>query len=125
MKTKTPLPSPLRLPSMLIRRRSIHWRWCVHALLAVGLLLVAGCGTGTSGKKHEPFFTSGSREADQRASQSMAKAEQMAGSGEGAGEKGAKKAKTADGASGDGKAAQVETKLALFERLGGEKGLNA
>ena len=61
----------------------------------------------------------------------MAKDEQLAGSGEGAGEKGAKKAvaakPTADGqvAKGTNNAAQVEGKLALFDRLGGEKGITA
>ena len=129
MKTQTPLLNPQHLTPRLTRSRlgRCCWNvnWFIDALLFIGLLSVVGCGAGTIGKKQEPFFTSGSREADQRASQSMAKAEQMAGSGEGAGEKGAKKAKSAEGASGETKAAQVETKLALFDRLGGEKGLNA
>ena len=100
-------------------------------LLLAGLIGVAGCGSAKSAKKKDDFFTSGSREADQRAGQRMAKDEQLAGSGEGAGEKGAKKAeatKPAVGAQGDkgtNKAAQVEGKLALFDRLGGEKGITA
>jgi len=44
--------------------------------------------------KNRDFFTSGSREADQRASQRMAKEEQLTGSGEGAGEKGVKKSRS-------------------------------
>lgn len=100
-------------------------------LLAAALIGCVGCGTFTNGKKKDEFFTSGSREADQRADQRMAKDEQLAGSGEGAGEKGAKQAvATKPDANGQGdnatnKAAQVEGKLPLFDRLGGEKGIIA
>jgi hemoglobin len=82
-------------------------------------------------KQNRDFFTSGSREADQRASQRMAKDEQLAGTGEGAGEKGVKKAVPAaagsegSGAAGTNKAAQAQEKLSLFDRLGGEQGLTA
>jgi hemoglobin len=96
----------------------------VLASLLLGLVL-GGCGSGTMGKKKQDFFTSGSREADQRASQRMAKAEQLGGGGEGSGEHGVKKARPSGGASADGTAARVETKLALFDRLGGERGLAA
>jgi len=49
---------------------------------------------GKGGKKeNRDFFTSGSREAEPACSQRMAKDEQLTGSGEGAGEKGTKKAK--------------------------------
>jgi hemoglobin len=99
----------------------------ILSLFLAAIAATAGCGGGTPEKQHRDFFTSGSREADQRASQRMAKDEQLAGSGEGAGEKGVKKAKaenpTAEGATN--KAAQVEGKLALFDRLGGEKGIAA
>jgi hemoglobin len=108
--------------------------WSGILLLAVGLTLVAGCGGGgggsTSEKKGTEFFTSGSREADQRASQRMARDEQLSGQGEGAGEKGAKKAKgaaqdaTGKEVGGTNKPAQVEGKLALFDRLGGEPGIS-
>lgn len=95
-------------------------------ILAAALTVAIGCGSAKVGKKKDDFFTSGSREADQRASQRMAKAEQLSGSGEGSGEKGVKKAvAVAEGAGGTNKAAQVEGKLALFDRLGGEKGLAA
>jgi hemoglobin len=90
---------------------------------------MVGCAAKAR-KENQEFFTSGSREADQRAQQRMARDEQLAGSGEGAGEKGVKKAKPAK-ASGDGassgttnKPAQVEGKLALFDRLGGESGIS-
>ena len=95
-------------------------------LLSAALAAMVGCGTLKSGKKKDEFFTSGSREADQRASQRMAKAEQIAGSGEGTGEKEVKTAKPAgEGSPGEAKPAQAEGKLALFDRLGGEKGLTA
>ena len=100
-----------------------------RALLAswivVGALLaVAGCHSKPVSQSTD-FFTSGSKEADQRASQRMAKAEQLEGAGEGAGEKGVKKAKKAEEDGGTNKAAQATNKLALFERLGGEKGLTS
>ena len=95
--------------------------------LATALCGTVGCGGKAAKKENRDFFTSGSREADQRASQRMAKDEQLTGSGEGAGEKGVKKAKrvadsTAPGATN--KAALVEGKLALFDRLGGEAGIS-
>src|SRR5437016_2879121 len=89
---------------------------------------LAGCGAGKIEKQHKDFFTSGSREADQRASQRMAKEEQLAGSGEGAGEKNAKKASRGGGegapSGGTNKAAQATEKMALFDRLGGEGGIS-
>jgi len=97
------------------------------ALVALSALL-AGCGMGSAQKpEKKQFFTSGSREADQRASQRMAKEEQLTGSGEGVGEKNVKKAKpaagSATGETGTNIGAQAEGKLALFDRLGGEQGL--
>ena len=90
---------------------------------------LVGCGGGSTQKQNHDFFTSGSREADQRASQRMAKEEQLTGTGEGSGEKGVKKAKATgagETASGEGtnRAAQAEGKLSLFERLGGEAGVS-
>src|SRR5437016_3497795 len=114
-----------------------RYLWAVRPVtaffLTVLIMALAGCGTAKVGKKKDDFFTSGSREADQRASQRMAKAEQLSGSGEGAGEKGVKKAvpaqTTADTGqatnTGTNKAARVEGKLALFDRLGGEQGIVA
>ena len=97
-------------------------------LLVTTFIPTIGCRNKPQ-KQNRDFFTSGSREADQRASQRMAKDEQLTGSGEGAGEKGVKKAtKTGDSGSQSGstnKAAQATEKQALFERLGGEQGLNA
>src|SRR5215218_6788366 len=102
-------------------------KWSLVLVIAIG---VTGCGSAKAGKKKDDFFTSGDRAADQRASQTMAKHEQMSGTGEGAGEKDDKKAK-AEKKEGDGsaasvsnKAATVEGKMALFERLGGTPGIS-
>jgi hemoglobin len=96
-------------------------------LLSTSLIALLSCSSSSARKKNNDFFTSGSREADQRASQKMAQQEQLAGSGEGTGEKGVKRAKARDdGAAPDAsQAVVVEGKLALFDRLGGEKGLAA
>jgi hemoglobin len=92
------------------------WFSSARCLLVVAALLVSaiGCGTGGQKKKQNDFFTSGSRDADQRASQRMAKAEQIAGTGEGTGKKDEKKSEK-----------EQEQKLALYERLGGEAGVGA
>jgi len=89
------------------------------APLALLLLLsaVMGCGSGKATKKQDDFFTSGSREADQRASQRMAKDQQIAGSEPG------KDAKVKPGT--NGVPAQAEGRLTLFDRLGGQQGLTA
>ena len=83
-------------------------------LIAAATLLL-GCGTTEKNNKQNEFFTSGNREADQRASQRMAKAEQLAGSGEGSGEKEKKDKKTGE--------QKEEQKKSLYERLGAEPGL--
>jgi hemoglobin len=93
------------------------------------IALTAGCGTGTHQKQNDEFFTSGSREADQRASQRMAQAEQLSGSGEGSGEKGVKQATPASSDPNSDRmstntAARASGKLALFDRLGGEAGIS-
>ncbi len=101
------------------------------ALAATALGLTVGCGSPKEDKQNSQFFTSGSREADQRASQRMAKAEQLEGSGEGAGDKAKKsteKEKKVDGKtieekSGASNKEEVEKKLTLYERLGREEGI--
>lgn len=81
-----------------------------------------GCGTGRKSNTNNEFFTSGDRAADQRASQRMAQAEQLEGSGEGTGEKDkGKKVKEAAGANNEGE--KAPGKVSLFERLGGEAGI--
>lgn len=79
------------------------------------LFLGAGAsavGCGSTDRKDDEFFTSGNREADQRAEQRIAKDQQNKGDGEGRG----------GGAAAE--KAQAEKK-SLYERLGGEKGLTA
>lgn len=89
------------------------------SLLAAGFMV--GCASGNPEKEKDAFFTSGSREADQRASQRMARDEQLKGTGEGTGEENVKKATE----NGDAKGARTEGKLTLFERLGGQEGIAA
>jgi len=96
-------------------------------LLALAVVATIGCGSATAQKQNRDFFTSGSREADQRASQRMAKNEQLTGGGEGACEKGVKKASKGGGdvaGGGTNTAAQAQGKLSLFDRLGGEAGIS-
>jgi hemoglobin len=95
------------------------------------LVYLVGCGATPAKKANTNFFTSGSREADQRASQRMAQSEQLTGSGEGSGEKGVKKAEvkkadagTASAGGTTNKAAQATEKLSLFDRLGGAPGIS-
>ena len=81
----------------------------IPTILAAAILglFSLGCGGGAEQKQNKDFFTSGDREADQRADQRMAKSEQLKGGGEGAGDKSAK----------------AEDKKSLYDRLGGEKAI--
>jgi hemoglobin len=117
----------------------IHQHLGAIAMIAVCCVCI-GCRASPAQKAKGDFFTSGSRDADQRASQKMAQAEQLSGQGEGAGEKGVKKAsakKNAEqqqqkseqtGAPADAnntnKAVKAESKVALYERLGGAPGIS-
>src|SRR5688500_10389443 len=76
----------------------------------VMLTLLIGCGGGET-KEDPDFFTSGNREADQRAEQRMAKAEQMN-----------PKEESSNAPSEKANAADAK-KLTLYERLGGQEGL--
>jgi len=98
--------------------------WVAFAVALVALVALTGCGTSSAEKERDEFFTSGNREADQRAHQRMAKDEQLAGSGEGAGEKGKKKVAVGASASAGGGMDIIQGKQALFERLGGEGGIS-
>jgi truncated hemoglobin YjbI len=83
-----------------------HRRWPLRAvtplLLVLVLILPLGCGIGRRGEEREGFFTSGSREADQRADQRIPRADQM-------------------GRNGD----EDEEVATLFDRLGGDSAINA
>ena len=83
------------------------------ALFAALFALFFGAyGCGSTDRKDDEFFTSGNREADQRAEQRIAKDQQNKGDGEGR------------GGSAAAQKAQEEKK-SLYERLGSEKGLQA
>ncbi len=71
-------------------------------LSAVTVLLALLAGCGNKEKQDRDFHTSGSREADQRAEQQVAKVQQLRGEG------------------GD----EAAPKKSLFDRLGGDKGVN-
>jgi hemoglobin len=90
----------------------LNWVLAVM-VLSVGAGLMIGCGSEQ--KKDRGFFTSGDREADQRADQRMAKAEQLEGGPN-------KESNTQKQPSG---AKESTEKQALYERLGGEKGIQA
>lgn len=83
-------------------QRPVHRAWLSFTVSAG--LLAAGCGI-TEQRERDEFFTSGSREADQRAGQRMARAEQLAEAANGAQER----------------AAVAEEILPLYDRLGGEE----
>ena len=122
---------------------NIRWGVCLLLIFALALGGLTGCGTSKPKGASRDFFTSGSREADERASQTMARQEQLTGEGEGSGEKGLKKAKVknspakdknspgeaknspeAMATGGTNKAAQATGKMSLFDRLGGESGIS-
>ena len=84
------------------------------AIVGLSFAVVAGCAGGPE-KQDRDFSTSGSREADQRADQRMAKSEQLTGGNNDGGKK-------VDKASG---ANVAEDKKTLYERLGSEAGANA
>lgn len=88
-------------------------------LTAAACLAFAGCGMGKK-KQSQPFFTSGNREADQRAEQRVSKTQQMKGTGEEG--QGAESGKESKGAEASGK--QTASK-SLYDRLGGDQGIEA
>jgi len=98
----------------------------VVLLLLLQVVFVTGCGGTKPQAQNRDYFTSGSKEADQRASQRMAKDEQLTGSGEGAGEKGVKKTSAAKEGGGGSTNQMVvaQGKEALYNRLGSEVGIS-
>ncbi|MBV8781464.1 MAG: group 1 truncated hemoglobin [Phycisphaerae bacterium] len=81
--------------------------------LLVALAFVVGCG-GSAEKTDKNFFTSGNREADQRADQRMAKAAQLTGDTNNGGQK-----------VSTSQAVISTEKKALYDRLGGQQGIQA
>lgn len=99
--------------------------------MAGALVILAGCGSRAAKQQKQEFFTSGSGQADQRATQRMAQAEQLSGSGEGAGQKNVQPATTnaTNTATSNGTATNVRPAVAkgeldLYDRLGGEAGIS-
>jgi hemoglobin len=102
---------------MKTQGKAATWVWRGTALLMVSAMSATiGCGGTKGAKKQDEFFTSGSREADQRASQRMAKEQQLAG---------ADQPKEKSKPAADGAPAQAEGRQTLFDRLGGEQGITA
>lgn len=91
----------------------------MKSLLFLSLIAAAaGCAGGKTETKKEKFFTSGSKEADQRASQRVAQDAQIAAS-----TSGEKKRQGKTELDGSGAAVTAEVKQTLFERLGGDQGI--
>jgi hemoglobin len=95
------------------------------AIVVAALLLpcvAGGCGAGQKqASKNQDFFTSGNREADQRADQRMAKTQELRGSGGSGGDKTAAKVSTGGAAGGE----KAEVARSLYQRLGEEKAMKA
>jgi hemoglobin len=81
---------------------------------------IAGCGSGQKNNQDTGFFTSGNREADQRADQTVSKTEQLRGGGTGGGGKGGAE-KSSARVTPEGKTVEkAEQQKSLYERLGEE-----
>jgi hemoglobin len=76
----------------------------ISLILFIAPILFCGCSDNE--KQNKDFYTSGSNEADQRADQRMAQAEQLKGEGE-----------------TTGNAVHSNDKKSLYDRLGGQEGL--
>jgi hemoglobin len=83
-----------------MHNRSFRSSRC-SALMVAAIVLIGGCAA-VDPEPRDDFFTAGSPEADQRAEQRMARHEQLR----------------------DDDAADAEGPRTLYERLGGEKGIN-
>jgi hemoglobin len=96
----------------------------------VMLIGLSGCGTGAGGQAREDrdFHTSGSRDADQRAEQMIAKDEQLKGKqaqGDSTADATKKDKKDTSPAADQQTAKAKEEKKSLYDRLGGEKGIRS
>jgi hemoglobin len=90
----------------------------------------AGCGTGSGGQARDDrdFHTSGSRDADQRAEQRIAKDDQLKGKqaqGDGQAEQTKNDKKDTSPAASPETAKAKQEKKSLYDRLGGDKGIRA
>jgi hemoglobin len=87
------------------------YRHLLKFVVSVTLILSAGCA-GSQQSKDKDFFTSGNREADQRADERMAQKEELTGDTENAGTTATKS-----------QAVLAEEKKPLYDRLGGSVGV--
>jgi len=100
----------------------------IPAAVALGLFASGGCGSGGQ-KRNTGFFTSGNRDADQRAEQRVAKAEQINPKQETNPNKPADQKGGVLGGGGDAKrdkgtgGAVAPNKETLYGRLGGDAGI--
>ena len=76
MNARKPSNQTKSAPGALGAARGLS-RWA-QWLLLLGFSTTLGCFSSSKNQQSKDFFTSGSREADQRASQRMAQAEQLA-----------------------------------------------
>lgn len=83
-------------------------------IATLSTLFLAGCGGTSQQKKDKDFYTSGSRDADQRADQRMSQEQQLTGGTNNGHEKVT-----------DTQAVIASGKKPLFERLGGEAGIKS
>jgi hemoglobin len=84
----------------------------VALLLCAGFALAAGCGGETQQTKEKDFFTSGNREADQRADERMAQKQEITGETANAG-----------GNVTKSQAVLADEKKPLYDRIGGSVGI--
>ncbi len=114
---------------------SLFWCLDVGVFLVFGVwclvFALAGCGgrAKPTAQQNKNFFTSGSKEADQRASQRMAREEQLSGESEKSETKGSKKdsekqLSPTGRISSTNQAAQARGKTSLYERLGASAGIS-
>ena len=80
----------------------------VIPLLVIGLQFFGGCG-GAGESQNKNFYTSGNKEADERAAERMAQDQQLKGEGQGTGDS----------------PALGNSKKSLFDRLGGQQNIEA
>jgi hemoglobin len=95
--------------------------------LSMGLALT-GCGSGAGqAQEDREFHTSGSRDADQRAAQIVAKDEQLKGkqSASDSQSKAEQRKEAGNPAANPETAKAKDEKKSLYDRLGGEKGITA
>lgn len=88
-------------------------------------LLALALGCANAEKKDDGFFTSGNREADQRAEQRMAKDAQLKGGKEDEGSRGSIGKDSDAKLTGPEGVPLAEEKKTLYDRLGGQEGVDA